>query len=226
MFGTKVAKVAALQLATVLLQAFGKLRLLGGIVIFGMERQAAVQSLQLAFWCFFGLLLWNGLYPSLLFIFPNSTWCRYNSAMMDVILDLGYVLTYLVMVVLGMSELSLKASATGNFGDLEELKFSNSTSPNLWNFWSFNVTFCFWYVSMFFMCFGILFSKTQTHMVKLTISPSIHRYQPRICISIGHASVPGRVRECGTRLLCLQSSRKDSSRICEDRVQGPARPLI
>ena len=134
MFGTKVAKVAALQLVTVLLQAFGKLRLLGGIVIFGMEEQAAVQSLQLAFWCFFGLLLWNGLYPSLLFIFPNSTWCRYNSAMMDVILDLGYVLTYLVMVVLGMSELSLKASATGNFGDLEELKFSNSTSPNFWNF--------------------------------------------------------------------------------------------
>eukprot|EP00434_Breviolum_minutum_P037526 symbB.v1.2.033275.t1/scaffold4105.1/size64512/7 len=124
-----VAKVAALQLVTVLLQAFGKLRLLGGIVIFGMEQQAAVQSLQLAFWCFFGLLLWNSLYPSLLFIFPNSTWCRYNSAMMDVILDLGYVLTYLVMVVLGMSELSLKTSMGGNFGDLEELKFSNSISP-------------------------------------------------------------------------------------------------
>ena len=130
---TKVAKVAALQFVTVLLQAFGKLRLLGGIVIFGVEQQAAVQSLQLAFWCFFGLLLWNGLYPSLLFIFPNSTLCRYNSAMMDVVLDLGYVLTYLVMVVLGMSELSLKASASGNFGDLDELKFSNSTSPNFWN---------------------------------------------------------------------------------------------
>ena len=132
-FGAKVAKVAALQFVTVLLQAFGKLRLLGGIVIFGMEQQAAVQSFQLAFWCFFGLLLWNGLYPSLLFIFPNSTWCRYNSAMMDVILDLGYVLTYLVVVVLGMSELSLEASAGGNFGDLEELKFSNSTSPDFWN---------------------------------------------------------------------------------------------
>ena len=128
-FGAKVAKVAALQLVTVLLQAFGKLRLLGGIVIFGMEQQAAVQSLQLAFWCFLALLLWNGLYPSVLFIFPNSTWCRYNSAMMDVILDLGYVLTYLVMVVLGMSELSLKASVGGNFGDVEELEFSNSTSP-------------------------------------------------------------------------------------------------
>ena len=132
MFGTKVAKVAVLQFVTVLLQAFGKLRLLGGIVIFGMEQQAAVQSFQLAFWCFFGLLLWNSLYPSLLFIFPNSTRCRYNSAMMDVILDLGYVLTYLVMVVLGMSELSLKASVRGNFGDLDELKFSNSTSPNFW----------------------------------------------------------------------------------------------
>ena len=50
---------------------------------------------------------------------------RYNSAMMDVILDLGYVLIYLVMVVLGMSELSLKPSAGGNFGDLE------SRSPKL-----------------------------------------------------------------------------------------------
>ena len=53
MFGTKVAKVAALQFVTVLLQAFGKLRLLGGIVIFGMEQQAAVQSFQLAFCVFF-----------------------------------------------------------------------------------------------------------------------------------------------------------------------------
>ena len=63
-------------------------------------------------------------------------------------------------------------------------------------------------------------------MVKLTISPSTHRYQPGICISIGHASVPGRVRECGTCLLCLQSSRKDSSRIWEDRVQVQATHLI
>ena len=173
MFRTKVAKVAALQFVTVLLQAFGKLRLLGGIAIFGVEQRAAVQSLQLAFWCFFGLLLWNGLYPSLLFIFPNSTWCRYNAAMMDVVLDLGYVLTYLVMVVLGMSELSLKASASGNFGDLDELKFSNSTSPNFWNIWSFNVTMCLWFVSMFLM-FWAFFS--MTHMVKLTISPSIRRY--------------------------------------------------
>eukprot|EP00434_Breviolum_minutum_P037912 symbB.v1.2.033617.t2/scaffold4203.1/size69029/4 len=146
-----VAKVAALQLVTVLLQAFGKLRLLGGIVIFGMEQQAAVQSFQLAFWCFFGLLLWNGLYPSLLFIFPNSTWCRYNSAMMDVILDLGYVLTYLAMVILGMSELSLKASAGGNFGDLEELKFSNSISP-VFAFPSDTLQYLAVYVSVAHVC--------------------------------------------------------------------------
>ena len=174
MFRTKVAKVAALQFVTVLLQAFGKLRLLGGIVIFGVEQQAAVQSLQLAFWCFFGLLLWNGLYPSLLFIFPNSTWCRYNSAMMDVVLDLGYVLTYLVMVVLGMSELSLKASCQWQLWRPRRTEVQQQYLTKFLEHLKFQCHNVSLICVDVFDVLGIFLK--DSHMVKLTSSPSIRRY--------------------------------------------------
>ena len=47
--------------------------------------------------------------------------------MMDVGFDLGYVLTYLLMVVIGMMELHVNLSIWGNFGDLSQLGFTNST---------------------------------------------------------------------------------------------------
>ena len=92
-------KVAVLQLLTILLQAFGKLRLLAGIVTFAMQQEVRMLSaLQLAFWCFWALLALNALYPTVLFLFPDATWARYGAAVMDVILDLGYVLSYMILV--------------------------------------------------------------------------------------------------------------------------------
>ena len=52
--------------------------------------------------------------------------------MLDVFFDLGYVLTYLVMVVIGATELHLNVSVWGNFGERSQLGFSNSTLPRIW----------------------------------------------------------------------------------------------
>ena len=123
-----VFKVALLQSLTVLLQAFGKLHLLGGIALFAEQQKVGVATtLKSIFWLFCLLLLCNSTYPSILLTFPESLRCRYISAMMDVGFDLGYVLTYLLMVVIGMMELHVNLSIWGNFGDLSQLGFTNST---------------------------------------------------------------------------------------------------
>ena len=94
-----VFKVAIMQLMTVLLQAFGKVKVLGAIVTFAMsENIVAVSLLEQTFWVFWGLMALNSTYPSLLFVLPDAWWCRYGSAVMDIILDVGYVLTHLLMI--------------------------------------------------------------------------------------------------------------------------------
>ena len=52
--------------------------------------------------------------------------------MLDVFFDLGYVLTYLVMVVIGTTELHVNVSVWGNFGERSQLGFRNSTLPRIW----------------------------------------------------------------------------------------------
>ncbi|CAE7258519.1 GPR125, partial [Symbiodinium sp. CCMP2456] len=125
-----VIKVALMQVLTVLLQAFGKVQLLGGTVAFGMYQDVpAAQVLKKLFWIFWALLALNSIYPSFLFARPDLRCCRYGAAVMDVVLDLGYSITYLCMVVTAMSELTLETSVSGNFGDAAELGFRNSISP-------------------------------------------------------------------------------------------------
>ncbi|CAE7510574.1 Igfals [Symbiodinium sp. CCMP2592] len=125
-----VVKVALIQIMTVLLQAFGKVPLLGGTVTFAMYQNVPAASvLKRCFWIFYALLTLNSLYPSILFVRPDSRWCRYGAAVMDIGMDLGYMLTYLLTVVTAMSELTLETAVRGNFGDAEELDLSNSISP-------------------------------------------------------------------------------------------------
>ncbi|CAL1154760.1 unnamed protein product [Cladocopium goreaui] len=129
-------KVALLQLLTILLQAFGKLHLLGGIALFAEQQRLSVAeslkvdgiALKVTFWLFWALLFCNSVYPNMLFIFPESMRCRYTCAMLDVFFDLGYVLIYLVMVVIGTTELHVNVSVWGNFGERSQLGFSNSIS--------------------------------------------------------------------------------------------------
>ena len=89
-------------------------------------------ALKVTFWLFWALLFCNSVYPNMLFIFPESMRCRYTCAMLDVFFDLGYVLTYLVMVVIGTTELHVNVSVWGNFGERSQLGFSNSTLPRIW----------------------------------------------------------------------------------------------
>ena len=144
-------KVATLQALTVLLQALGKLHLLGGVTIFAVQQDSrATWALKSIFWTFWLLLLFNSLYPTALLISPKIYGRRYMSAFLDVCLDLGYVLTYLLLIAIGMTELHLEVSVSGNFGRIQRLNFSNRTlvknclaSPS-WN--------CVW------TCLGLYFS--------------------------------------------------------------------
>ena len=97
-----------------------------------MVNQVDGLALKVTFWLFWVLLLCNSVYPNMLFIFPESMRCRYTCAMLDVFFDLGYVLTYLVMVVIGTTELHVNVSVWGNFGQRSQLGFSNSTLPRIW----------------------------------------------------------------------------------------------
>ena len=92
-------KVAILQGLTVMVQAFGKISLLGGLVTFAQEEQdaTAILWLSVGFWAFFALLCWNSLYPAFLLMFPDTAWARIGAAFTDAALDLGYILTYLGM---------------------------------------------------------------------------------------------------------------------------------
>ena len=120
-------KVAALQALTVLLQALGKLHLLGGITVFAIKQNSsATWALKAIFWTFWLLLLFNSIYPTVLLMFPKY-WFRCGSALLDVCLDLGYLLTYLLLVVIGMTDLHVETSVSGNFGTSTNINFRNST---------------------------------------------------------------------------------------------------
>ena len=121
-------KVATLQVLTVLVQALGKLHLMGGVIVFAVQQDSRTTwALKSIFWTFWGLLVFNSLYPAALLIAPKMHVCRYMSAFLDVYLDLGYLLTYLLLIVIGMSELHAEASVSGNFGYIKSLNFTNRT---------------------------------------------------------------------------------------------------
>ena len=124
-------KVAVLQLLTVTLQAAGKLNLLSGMVSVAIFLKSdAVLQLEAGFWAFAGLLLVNALYPGILILLPHSS-TRFAAASMDAVLDLGYTLTYLAVVLTALPALSSEEAISGNFGwEAEELQISNRLSPS------------------------------------------------------------------------------------------------
>ena len=60
-------KVAALQASTVLLQAFGKMKLFGAALRFP-------EMVPAFFWMFVGLLVCNSIYPAVLLCWPRKRW--------------------------------------------------------------------------------------------------------------------------------------------------------
>jgi hypothetical protein len=119
-------KVAVLQLFTVMLQALGKLQIMGGIVSFAIySAPKHSDAFKRCFWAFVAFLCLNSTYPSVLLAFPSVKWVRRGAAMMDAALDMAYTCTYLIITVLPIY--LVKLELRGNFGyetsDTEVLNF-------------------------------------------------------------------------------------------------------
>ena len=123
-------KVAALQIFTVMLQAFGKIQILGGLVSFAFhEAPEHLDAFQGCFWAFIGFLVWNSIFPSILLAFPSVKWIRLGAAVMDAVLDVAYTSTYLIISVLAIYELQLNQDVSGNFGEEASLNFKAELDP-------------------------------------------------------------------------------------------------
>ena len=123
-------KVAMLQLFTVMLQAFGKLQIMGGLVSFAFHSAPKhSDAFERCFWTFMGFLCLNSIYPSVLLAFPSVKWVRRAAAMMDAVLDIAYTTTYLIITLLAIYELQLDEVISGNFGDEASVNFQAELDP-------------------------------------------------------------------------------------------------
>ena len=123
-------KVAMLQLFTVMLQAFGKLQTMGGLVSFAFHSAPKHSDVfEGCFWAFVGFLCLNSIYPTILLGLPTVKWVRRGAAMMDAVLDIAYTGTYLIITVLAIYELQLDQAISGNFGDEASVNFQAELDP-------------------------------------------------------------------------------------------------
>ena len=123
-------KVAMLQLFTVMLQAFGKLQIMGGLVSFAFHSAPKhSDAFERCFWAFVGFLCLNSIYPTILLGLPSVKWVRRGAAMMDAVLDIAYTSTYLIITLLAIHELQLDQAIRGNFGDEASVNFQAELDP-------------------------------------------------------------------------------------------------
>ena len=123
-------KVAMLQLFTVMLQAFGKLQIMGGLVSFAFHSAPKhSDAFEGCFWAFVGFLCLNSIYPTILLGLPTVKWVRRGAAMMDAVLDIAYTSTYLIITLLAIYELQLGQAISGNFGDEASVNFQAELDP-------------------------------------------------------------------------------------------------
>ncbi|CAE7501557.1 Igfals [Symbiodinium natans] len=142
-----VLKVLVLQFGTVLIQAFGKIRLLGSLVTLAQHEAPRVSAgpFVKTFWAFCALIAWNSIYPAALLVLPDTSWIRGGAALMDAVLDLGYMMSYSQMVIMALLELQTAQTVLGNFGMpgmhvSKHQDLSNRVSPNFVfpsDFWSY-----------------------------------------------------------------------------------------
>ncbi len=110
-------------------RAWPRLKLLSSIISVAMSLQSQkLKELEIGFWCFLLLLGINALYPSILFLLSEWRLARLTAASMDAVLDLGYTLTYIAIVLAALPALSSQTSVFGNFGT-EDLLISNELTP-------------------------------------------------------------------------------------------------
>eukprot|EP00435_Cladocopium_sp_Y103_P039669 s1604_g10.t1 len=113
-----------------MLQAFGKLQIMGGLVSFAFHSAPKhSDAFERCFWAFVGFLCLNSVYPTILLAFPSVKWVRLGAAMMDAVLDMAYTSTYLIITLLAISELQLDQAIWGNFGDEASVNFQAELDP-------------------------------------------------------------------------------------------------
>eukprot|EP00438_Fugacium_kawagutii_P010643 Skav210562 [mRNA] locus=scaffold2317:95509:100491:+ [translate_table: standard] len=84
-------KVVALQLITVVIQGVAKASLFDTIQA---TRGSEPLKSSAAVYCFVGLLVCNVIFPALVFLVPNAVFSRVLAALMDAVLDFGYMITF------------------------------------------------------------------------------------------------------------------------------------
>ena len=126
-------KVAVSQFFIVMLQALGKIPVMGGFASFALQEDSDIsESFTLSFWIFVAILCINSLYPSILFLFPSNKWARLGVGILDAILDIAYTLPYLVVTLLASYVLVMKRVVSGNFGVEEvELRLKERSDPQI-----------------------------------------------------------------------------------------------
>ena len=123
-------KVAVSQFFTVMLQALGKLPVIGGFASFALQEDSNIsESFTLSFWILVAILSINSLYPSILFLFPSDKRARLGAGILDAILDIAYTLPYLVVTLLASYLLVMKRTVPGNFGGNDQLKLQEMADP-------------------------------------------------------------------------------------------------
>ena len=123
-------KVAILQIFTVMLQALGKLQIMGGLVSFAFHSVPEhADAFERCFWTFVGFMCVNSIYPSILLVFPSVKWVRRGAAIMDALLDMAYTSNYLIITLLAIYELQLEQAISGNFGDEASVNFQAELEP-------------------------------------------------------------------------------------------------
>ena len=126
-------KVAVSQFFIVMLQALGKIPVMGGFASFAIQEDSDIsESFTLSFWIFVAILCINSLYPSILFLFPSNKRARLGVGILDAILDIAYTLPYLVVTLLASYVLVMKRVVSGNFGVEEvELRLKERSDPQI-----------------------------------------------------------------------------------------------
>ena len=123
-------KVAILQIFTVMLQALGKLQIMGGLVSFALHSAPKnADAFERCFWTFVGFMCLNSIYPTILLVFPSVKRVRRGAAIMDALLDMAYTSNYLIITLLAIYELQLEQAISGNFGDEASVNFQVELDP-------------------------------------------------------------------------------------------------
>ena len=154
-FGVKgshyAEKVAILQAATVMLQAFGKLHILGSMAAAAMHEKPdslCAFWLKLCFWAFLSCLCLNSLYPSVLLTCPSAFRLRLVAAALDAAFDCAYTFCYLGASLVAMNSLHSSQYVEGRSSYARSTESKEANIEQSFAFPTTFVAYCSLYMSL------------------------------------------------------------------------------